>query len=99
MDQILERVQSEKLSFVINLFKLLACLVSIAHIIGCIWWAVGSGGSVDSWVVQSNYRDASLEAQYLVSLHWALSQFSGGMDEITPENPTERFYAIVFWII
>ena len=35
-----------------------------------------------------------LDAQYLASLHWALSQFSGGMDEIYPASPLERLYAV-----
>merc|ERR1719456_1783589 len=33
----------------------------------------------------------------MMSLHWALAQFAGGMDEVTPDTTHERiFAAIVF---
>ena len=31
--------------------------------------------------------------RYLASLHWALTQFSGGMDEISPGTTLERLFA------
>jgi len=99
MEQITERVQSEKLSFVISIFKLTAAIVSIAHIIACLWWGIGNSDNLESWVVQSKFENATLDIKYLVCLHWALSQFTGGMDEITPQSALERFYAVVIWIV
>jgi len=45
-----------------------------------------------------NIEDRSLAYKYLTSLHWALSQFSGGMDEVTAENYRERIYVIAMLI-
>jgi len=100
MEQITERVQSDKLSFMLSILKLSVFIISMAHILGCIWWGIGTNEeeSVNSWVVAARYHNASLDAQYLASLHWSLSQFSGGMDEISPESPLERFFAVIVWI-
>jgi len=34
-----------------------------------------------------------------MSLHWSITQFSGGMDEVTPESPAERVFAILVYIL
>jgi len=106
MQQITERVQSDKLAFVINIFKLLVFILSVAHLSACGWWGLGDRDideyEVDApghtWVRRLGYDNATLDAQYLVSLHWSLSQFSGGMDEVSPASPVERLYAVVMWL-
>jgi len=98
MEQITERVQSEKLGFIISILKLTVAIVSIAHIMACAWWEIGNQDDHQSWVNHASYSNAPLDVKYLVSLHWALSQFTGGMDEITPQSTLERFYAVVIWI-
>jgi len=35
----------------------------------------------------------------LVSLHWSLSQFSGGLEEFGPTGTLERFYTVLVWLI
>jgi len=99
MAQITERVQSEKLSFIIKLIQMMTIIVSIAHITACGWWGLGDRSTQgETWVKEFHYDSKNLDAQYLMSLHWSLSQFSGGMDEVTPAAPLERLYAVVMWL-
>jgi len=94
-----ERIQSDKLAFVLSVLKLLVFVVSCSHLVACTWWAIGDrDSSGPTWVALSPYEDGGIDAKYLVSLHWALSQFTGGMDEITPGSPIERLYATVVWV-
>lgn len=98
MQQITERIQSDALTFVINVTKLAILVLASSHVSGCIWWGIGSRPADEvqsTWVAKYGYDGADLEAQYLVCLHWAISQFVGGMDEITPVSSGERFYAVV----
>mmetsp|Transcript_78769 Transcript_78769/g.197927 ORF Transcript_78769/g.197927 Transcript_78769/m.197927 type:complete len:773 (+) Transcript_78769:106-2424(+) len=98
MEQISERIQSDHLSLIFTILKLLVAIVSIAHILACIWWAIGDQDDPHSWVMQHNYQAAPLGMKYLVSMHWALCQFTGGMDEITPYSVLERFYSVACWV-
>lgn len=48
-------------------------------------------------MIKQDLTDATFLHQYSMSLHWALSQFAGGMDEITPANVEERVFAIAIF--
>eukprot|EP00913_Durusdinium_trenchii_P001306 g1204.t1 len=48
----------------------------------------------DTWVKSLGYNNDTVDSQYLASLHWAIAQFSGGMDEISPASPLERLFAV-----
>lgn len=96
---ITERVQSDKLAFLMSIAKMLIFVVGFAHVTACLWWVIGDQDvHTRTWVSVSEYYSKSINSQYLMSLHWALSQFTGGMDEVTPTNALERFYAVVVWI-
>lgn len=98
MQTITERVQSDYLSFVLVIVKLALFLVSAAHIIACFWWGIGRRGGA-TWSEIYLHENISLSARYLISLHWTLSQFTGGMEEIRPAAPIERFFVIIIWTI
>lgn len=78
---------------------LLVFVVAMSHVLGCLWWAVGTRSTDEmTWVEIGKYGTAALDMQYLVSLHWAVSQFTGGMDEVYPTNALERFFAVLVWV-
>jgi len=71
-----------------------------SHVTACIWYGVGTQAEEGerSWLTVHEIDQHPLLYQYLTSLHWALSQFSGGMDEVTAENYRERIYVIAMFI-
>lgn len=97
ISNITERIQSDKMGLVVQGFKLLIFLVSISHMIACGWWGVGSI-SGKTWSSELEYDSKGVGLQYLTSLHWALSQFTGGMDEIYAANELERFFSVLMWV-
>lgn len=98
---VLECVSSQKVVVVFDLFKMLIVLVALGHIMACLWYQVGVSAPEDSytWVIVHQYDDREMWERYLISLHWALSQFAGGMDEITPKNIYERLYAVMMFLL
>jgi hypothetical protein len=50
-------------------------------------------------VQEGNFDSQGWVSQYLSSLRWSLSQFSGGMEEIKPMNGLERFFAVLIWLM
>mmetsp|Transcript_43465 Transcript_43465/g.125633 ORF Transcript_43465/g.125633 Transcript_43465/m.125633 type:complete len:836 (+) Transcript_43465:95-2602(+) len=100
MEQIQERIQSDKLAFLTNIVNIFLFIVSVAHIMACLWWGIGDRDNPlgNSWISHAMIFDASVDVQYLTALHWSVSQFTGGMDEITPGSSMERFFAICIWI-
>jgi len=95
VDLILERINSEKLLLLAHITKLMVVMLMVAHIVACLWYGVGSTGSPNTWVTHYSFAEKPWGDRYAMSLHWSVSQFAGGMDEITPENPGERVFAMI----
>eukprot|EP00927_Polykrikos_kofoidii_P002150 TRINITY_DN10839_c0_g1_i1.p1 TRINITY_DN10839_c0_g1~~TRINITY_DN10839_c0_g1_i1.p1 ORF type:complete len:807 (+),score=146.55 TRINITY_DN10839_c0_g1_i1:195-2615(+) len=98
LSSIQERIQSDKLNLVLNILKCAVFIIACAHVLACLWFAVGSREATNTWVEEEGYVTDGWEAQYLVSLHWALGQFTGGTAEITPQGTAERFVACGIWV-
>lgn len=95
MANVTERIQSETLGPLVQVSKVLIVLLAVSHFTGCLWFAIGNRTTSEkTWVAEGGYAAEGVDAQYLASLHWALSQFSGGMDEISPASPLERLFAV-----
>ncbi|CAL1132090.1 unnamed protein product [Cladocopium goreaui] len=94
MANVTERIQSETLGPLVQVCKVLIVLLTISHFTGCLWFAVGARNTSEStWVKVLSYDTQGVDAQYLASLHWALSQCRG-MDEISPASALERLFAV-----
>jgi len=98
LQMVTERIQSDKLFLVLNVLKLVVAIVSFAHIVACIWWGIGKRGG-NTWAKTWLASNVGVESRYLISLHWTLSQFSGGMEEVRPKGAIERFFVVIIWIV
>lgn len=96
-----ERIQSERLIVVVDILKITGTLIFMAHLMGCFWYAVGGLSDGPSWIHISGYDELPIPNRYLMSLHWAISQFTGGMDEVVPaaSNVSERIFAVTAFIL
>jgi len=98
-----ERLPSEKLVIFIDIVKLVVIMLGIGHVLACIWYLVGKDmGPLDredwNWLAKFQFADELLDYRYIMSLRWALSQFAGGMDEVTPVSLSEHIYAGLVYI-
>jgi hypothetical protein len=99
MASIMERIQSDAVGLAMQGLKIMIFLMAACHMIACAWWAIGdSNNNSETWVIASGYKSASVSAQYLVSLHWSLSQFTGGLSGIGPSTEIERLFSISAWV-
>jgi hypothetical protein len=96
---ITERIQADNTLLLLQIFKLLVFLIACSHITACGWWGVGDISSGKSWIKEYQYDTEDVGLQYLVSLHWALSQFAGGIETPAPQTTFERFYTVAIWVI
>mmetsp|Transcript_63911 Transcript_63911/g.111362 ORF Transcript_63911/g.111362 Transcript_63911/m.111362 type:complete len:360 (+) Transcript_63911:2-1081(+) len=74
-------------------------IIFVAHVLACIWYGIGARETHPSWVEEYDFSRAVLAYKYTMALHWSLSQFTGGMDEVTPCNTIERLYTIVVFVV
>lgn len=97
---IMERIQSDSILFFLQILKLLLLLAFICHFTACGWWGIGniSNGSL-TWVDFFDVSEKELGFQYLVSLHWALIQFAGGLGQVVPKCTAEQLYAVVIFML
>eukprot|EP00928_Gymnodinium_smaydae_P041080 TRINITY_DN27814_c0_g1_i2.p1 TRINITY_DN27814_c0_g1~~TRINITY_DN27814_c0_g1_i2.p1 ORF type:complete len:579 (-),score=114.96 TRINITY_DN27814_c0_g1_i2:30-1766(-) len=95
-----ERIRSEKIAIMVDVLVIAFAFMGMAHIIACSWFAVGNRDTQDeTWVKAHTLEERPLYLQYFMSLHWSLSQFTGGMDEIRPYNFLERLFACIAFIL
>lgn len=96
----IERIQSEKTEIMVDILKIVTVLLVVAHLMACSWWAIGVKERSDlSWPAVHGFQDTDLALQYSMSLHWSMSQFAGGMDEVVPTNAIERVFAISAFLV
>jgi len=98
LNLLIERINSEKVVIILDIMKLLILMIGGGHLMACLWYAVGTAESDKNWLTESGYIDSSLGFKYMMSLRWAMSQFAGGMDEVTPVSMYENIYGICVFL-
>eukprot|EP00928_Gymnodinium_smaydae_P033009 TRINITY_DN23762_c0_g2_i1.p1 TRINITY_DN23762_c0_g2~~TRINITY_DN23762_c0_g2_i1.p1 ORF type:complete len:850 (+),score=183.48 TRINITY_DN23762_c0_g2_i1:320-2869(+) len=91
---LMERLPSKKIVIFLDIAKLIIAMLGVGHLVACIWYLLGTEGPVDrNWLVEYSFDTESLEYRYIMSMRWALSQFAGGMDEVTPQSIAEHIFS------
>jgi hypothetical protein len=94
-----ESVRSESIKEMSDMIKIVLLILMSGHLFACFWYGLGiSNIEPGSWVDATFLTRHSLGYRYASSLHWSLSMYGGGMDEIRPVNISERIYAIVVFV-
>jgi len=91
-----EMIDTEYLSIIVNILKMIMLLLVINHYVGCIWFLIGSNSTDgdDSWIKYHEFDGAGWTYQYFTSFHWAITQFTPASMHIQPQNVPERVFAI-----
>lgn len=90
------RIDSQYLFLVMSMVQHVVIIVVANHLVACAWYGIGSTERDDgkSWVVEHDFRDASVIYCYLTSLHWSLTQFTPASMDVQPHNVFERCFAV-----
>eukprot|EP00928_Gymnodinium_smaydae_P066250 TRINITY_DN49294_c0_g1_i1.p1 TRINITY_DN49294_c0_g1~~TRINITY_DN49294_c0_g1_i1.p1 ORF type:complete len:673 (+),score=97.17 TRINITY_DN49294_c0_g1_i1:185-2203(+) len=88
-------INSEYVSLIVNMNVLIVTLLLINHFVACAWFSISNVSEGDkTWVRIYGYEEAGWSHQYLASYHWSLAQFTPSTMDISPENNTERVFAV-----
>eukprot|EP00929_Paragymnodinium_shiwhaense_P059838 TRINITY_DN29938_c0_g1_i1.p1 TRINITY_DN29938_c0_g1~~TRINITY_DN29938_c0_g1_i1.p1 ORF type:complete len:620 (+),score=132.78 TRINITY_DN29938_c0_g1_i1:112-1971(+) len=90
---------SSRLTVLAEIMGLVLLIVCYSHVMACVWWGIGMQNKEESWVAHYELEEQPLPIRYGVSLHWSLSQLTGGMDEFTPVSDSERAFACGIFVI
>jgi hypothetical protein len=124
VDELMEKIDSEKMVILLDVVRLMTFMLGGAHIIACLWYQV-STLSDSNWINQKEAEhpglyvkpphqcDEAVEREkagvdrnacgrvrqiYIMSLRWAIAQYAGGMDEVTPVNFGEHIYSALIFV-
>lgn len=92
------RITSESVFVLFRVFKFVALLILLNHVIAALWYLVGRYSSTqDNWPdhYMLSPSEATFGLRYACSLHWSLTQFTPASSGISPRNVYERSFAIV----
>uniref|UniRef100_A0A7S2VR36 Ion transport domain-containing protein n=1 Tax=Zooxanthella nutricula TaxID=1333877 RepID=A0A7S2VR36_9DINO len=93
LEDLANKYLSEVSQICVRISTLFVCILWAAHILSCMWYAVGTSDVSDTgrhWPDEVPFLDVGREYQYWVSLHWAAAQISLGAIDIAPQNSMER---------
>jgi len=94
LQNINEIIDSEYLSILSNIVKMILCLLAINHMIACAWFWLATTSDV-SWISEHGFVDEKWAYQYATSFHWSLTQFTPASMHVQPQNLVERGFAIM----
>jgi hypothetical protein len=93
-----DRIEDERKFILIQLIKLLLFVSLMNHLIACVWFFIGTEmeKSGPSWTREYlSSSSHSLLDEYLISLHWSLTQFTPASMGVCATNAPERAFSIV----
>ncbi|CAJ1357918.1 unnamed protein product [Effrenium voratum] len=103
LNKLQDQVDSEHISVILDIVKLLILIIFINHFIACAWYLVGCNAPAleNSWLKVEfgtfdceEENDELLLYKYTTSMHWSLTQFTPASMSVQPTNTTERSFAI-----
>mmetsp|Transcript_54384 Transcript_54384/g.96434 ORF Transcript_54384/g.96434 Transcript_54384/m.96434 type:complete len:829 (+) Transcript_54384:2-2488(+) len=100
LSTIIDLINSEYTSIIVNLIKMIVTLVVVNHFLGCTWFMLADANNSGdaTWVAEQNFDDVSPVYQYVTSFHWAITQFTPASMSVQPQNLLERTYAVTLVI-
>lgn len=102
-----DNIDSESILVSFSLLSKCFAILGLNHYIGCMFYLIGQStdglAGYDNWLHAHRYPqyggterivDAPWGYQYLVALHWAITQFTPGSMHVQPQNIPERLFTI-----
>jgi len=95
-----DHINSEIIFIFFNTAKNLGSIMAMNHIIACLWWLIGASDVGEgNWRGRYSMDKESMATQYLVSLHWSLTQFTPATMHVNPQNSVERTFTVCVIVI
>eukprot|EP00928_Gymnodinium_smaydae_P038064 TRINITY_DN26328_c0_g3_i1.p1 TRINITY_DN26328_c0_g3~~TRINITY_DN26328_c0_g3_i1.p1 ORF type:complete len:818 (+),score=138.26 TRINITY_DN26328_c0_g3_i1:98-2551(+) len=89
----------ERLIIVADILRVLCAMLVVAHVMACVFYGIGNQKASTSWVNYYRVANESFWERYLVSMLWALAQFTGIAEDIRPQNNFERFFSALSFVL
>jgi hypothetical protein len=91
-----DMINSEYVSIIVSVVKMMGILLVINHLICCMWYALADNMSKDetTWIQAHGFDGASWEYLYTTAFHWSITHFSPASMHVQPQNVWERVYAL-----
>jgi hypothetical protein len=88
-------IRNERISLSLTIGKIILVLITITHMVACMWYGIGNYGNLStSWVKHEGLTHLPLGERYVWSFHCAISLLTGE-HVVLPRSPAERAFCIV----
>lgn len=101
-EDLVEKHFSEGFQAVVRLFCALLSVLWLNHVIGCIWYYIGTQGPEESdrtWLDAPSLAGSSAGYLYVTSVHFAIAQLTLGSTDVNTANVTERIFTVLLLLL
>eukprot|EP00933_Yihiella_yeosuensis_P073081 TRINITY_DN81653_c0_g1_i1.p1 TRINITY_DN81653_c0_g1~~TRINITY_DN81653_c0_g1_i1.p1 ORF type:complete len:815 (-),score=79.01 TRINITY_DN81653_c0_g1_i1:6-2399(-) len=88
-------IRSHYFFLILRIITMTLGLLTINHCVACCWYGLALATEEPNWISRSGLSNADMGHVYVTSLHWALTQFSPGTNNVAPGNGFERLFCVV----
>jgi hypothetical protein len=90
-----DMIDSEYISVIANLLRMIMTLLVINHLICCQWHMVSVNADGPSWIKNHGFENSPWSYKYTTAFHWSITQFTPASMDVQPQNQTERIFTLV----
>jgi hypothetical protein len=96
-----DMINSEYVSVLANIVKMIMMLLAINHLICCVWYSIAAAqeGDRPTWVSVHRFDEVDWFYRYLTAFHWSITQFTPASMHVQPQNPLERSFTIILVVL
>jgi len=101
MQDVNDRIDSEYISIVASIIKMIMLLLAINHFIACAWYGIAAAldSTSDTWIKVHGFSEDRWYYQYATAFHWSITQFTPSSMQVQPQNMAERVFALAIIVM
>jgi len=102
VDKINDIIDSEYISIIAYIIKMIMLLLVFNHVIACAWFSIADfqeKQGQDTWVTVHGFAGEAWSYQYATAFHWSITQFTPASMDVQPQNMLERSFTVFVVVV
>mmetsp|Transcript_60786 Transcript_60786/g.144823 ORF Transcript_60786/g.144823 Transcript_60786/m.144823 type:complete len:785 (-) Transcript_60786:128-2482(-) len=85
----------ESTAIIVSIIKNIGMIMVVNHFLACAWFVLGDQNPDHGWLSTVEHKNSTWWHNYLLSMHWSISNFTPGSSAPSPRTTEELLFAVV----